>query len=126
VTKPFSPTELLARVQRAIRRTTTADVRDAAAFDGIWVDFTRMEATREGQPVALTAQEFKILKFFLQNAERVILREELLNEAFGYHEDPSTRTIDNHMVRLRQKLERDPANPIHFRTVHGAGYRFVR
>ncbi len=68
------------------------------------------------------AQEFKILKFFVQNAEQVIPREELLNEAFGYHNYPSIRTVDNHILKLRQKLEKDSGNPVHFRTGHGAGY----
>ncbi len=85
-----------------------------------------MEVTFDGQPVALTAQEFKILKFFLQNMERVISREELLREAFGYQGYSSSRTVDNHILKLRQKLDGDSANPTHFHTVHGAGYRFVR
>jgi len=75
--------------------------------------------------VALTSQEFKMLKFMVQNPERVISREELLNEVWGYQNYPTTRTVDNHLLKLRQKLEKDPANPVHFRTVHGAGYRFV-
>ena len=83
-----------------------------------------MEVTREDRPVALTAQEFKILKFFAQNAERVVSRDELL-QLLGYQNYPSTRTIDNHVLKLRQKLEKDSANPVHFRTVHGAGYKFV-
>jgi DNA-binding response OmpR family regulator len=124
VTKPFSPRELLARVRAAIRRTHNSHVPDAIAFDGISVDFARMEITRNTQPVALTAQEFKILKFLAQNAERVISRDELLR-LLGYQNYPSTRTIDNHILRLRQKLEKDPAKPVHFRTVHGAGYKFV-
>ena len=76
VTKPFSPRELLARVRTAIRHTRASAVRDLATFDGVCVDFARMEVTFDGQPIALTAQEFKILKFFLQNTERVISREE--------------------------------------------------
>ena len=124
VTKPFSPKELLARVRAAIRRTRKAQVAELVSFDEVSVDFARMEVTREEQPVALTAQEFKILKFFVQNAERVISREELL-QVLGYHNYPSTRTIDNHVLKLRQKLEKDSANPVHFRTVHGAGYKFV-
>jgi DNA-binding response OmpR family regulator len=84
-----------------------------------------MEALREGLPVALTPQEFKMLRFLANNPERVISREQLLNEVWGYQNYPSTRTVDNHVLRLRQKLEKDPANPIHFRTVHGAGYKFV-
>jgi DNA-binding response OmpR family regulator len=89
------------------------------------VDFTKMEALREGLPVALTPQEFKMLRFLANNPERVVSREQLLNEVWGYQNYPSTRTVDNHVLRLRQKLEKDPANPVHFRTVHGAGYKFV-
>jgi DNA-binding response OmpR family regulator len=124
VTKPFSPKELLARVRATIRRTRKPQGPDLASFDGVSVDFARMEVTRDDRPVALTAQEFKILKFFVQNAERVISRDELL-QVLGYQNYPSTRTIDNHVLKLRQKLEKDSANPVHFRTVHGAGYKFV-
>jgi DNA-binding response OmpR family regulator len=85
-----------------------------------------MELTRAGEPVSLTAQEFKILKFFARNPDRVISREQLLNEVWGYQNYPSTRTVDNHILRLRQKLEKDPTYPVHFRTVHGAGYKFVK
>jgi DNA-binding response OmpR family regulator len=126
VTKPFSPRELLARVRAALRRSTRSGTGEAVAFDGISVDFAKMEVIREGQSVALTAQEFKTLKFLVQNAERVITRDELLNEVWGYQNYPSTRTVDNHILKLRQKLEKDPANPVHFRTVHGIGYKFVR
>jgi DNA-binding response OmpR family regulator len=126
VNKPFSPRELLARVQAAIRHAGRPVVRDVTAFDGICVDFTRMEVMREDHPVELTAQEFKILKFFVKNAERVVSRGELLREAFGYQDYSPTHTVDNHIFNLRQKLERDPAHPTHFHTVRGAGYRFVR
>jgi DNA-binding response OmpR family regulator len=125
VTKPFSPRELLARVRAALRRTSRSTTTDVNGFDGISVDFTRMEVKRDGQAIALTAQEFKTLKFMLQNAERVISRDELLNEVWGYQNYPSTRTVDNHILKLRQKLEKDPTNPVHFRTVHGMGYKFV-
>lgn len=124
VTKPFSPKELLARVRAAIRRTRKPQVPELLSFNAVSVDFARMEVTREGRPVLLTAQEFKILKFFVQNAERVTSRDELL-QVLGYQNYPSTRTIDNHILKLRQKLEKDSANPVHFRTVHGAGYKFV-
>ncbi len=126
VTKPFSPRELLARVRAALRRTVRTPTGELITFDGISVDLTKMEVVRNGEQVVLTAQEFKTLKFLVQNAERVISRDELLNEVWGYQNYPSTRTVDNHILKLRQKLERDPANPIHFRTVHGMGYKFVR
>ncbi len=125
VTKPFSPRELLARVRAALRRTARTGTADVIAFDGISADFNKMEVIRDGQTVGLTAQEFKTLKFMAQNAERVISRDELLNEVWGYQNYPSTRTVDNHILKLRQKLEKDPSNPVHFRTVHGMGYKFV-
>jgi len=125
VTKPFSPRELLARVRAALRRTARTGSGDVISFDGISADFNKMEVIRDGQVVQLTAQEFKTLKFMAQNAERVISRDELLNEVWGYQNYPSTRTVDNHILKLRQKLEKDPGNPVHFRTVHGMGYKFV-
>jgi DNA-binding response OmpR family regulator len=126
VTKPFSPRELLARVRAALRRTVRVGTDEVVTFGGICVDFAKMDVTRDSQPVGLTAQEFKTLKFFVQNAKRVITRDELLNEVWGYQNYPSTRTVDNHILKLRQKLEKDPSNPVHFRTVHGVGYKFVR
>jgi len=84
-----------------------------------------METRRKGQTVALTLKEFKTLAYLIKNARRVISRDELLNEVWGYQCYPCTRTVDNHMLRLRGKLEAEPARPKHFQTVHGAGYRFV-
>jgi DNA-binding response OmpR family regulator len=134
VTKPFSPKELLARVRRAMRRSSEKQqgtaVSDATAhelllFGDVEIDFTSMEARRAGKPVGMTAQEFKLLKFLARAAERVVSREELLNEVWGYQNYPSTRTVDNHILRLRQKLEADPAHPRFFVTVHSAGYKFM-
>ena len=139
VTKPFSPKELLARVRRAMRRTgrsispvnpasnipPSGKEHEVLAFGDVVVDFTSMEASRAGSTVTMTAQEFRVLKFFAKFPGRVISREELLNEVWGYHNYPSTRTVDNHILRLRQKLEPDPGNPRHFLTLHGAGYKFV-
>jgi len=96
VAKPFSPRELLARVRTAIRHTRKSESRELATFDGVCLDFTRMEATFDGQAVELTNQEFKILKYLSQNAERVISREELLRQALGYHDYSTLRTVDNH------------------------------
>lgn len=125
VTKPFSPRELLARVRAAVRRSGRQSNGTSQNFGEVSVDFAKMEVLRSGQPISMTAQEFKVLKFLMENAERVVSREELLNEVWGYHNYPSTRTVDNHILKLRQKLEKDPAQPIHFRTMHGAGYKFV-
>jgi DNA-binding response OmpR family regulator len=127
VTKPFSPRELLARVRATFRRLNqSADKVEVFSFDDVEVNFSRMELRRDGQLVPLTPQEFKMLRFFLNNQDRVVSRTELLNEVWGYHNYPTTRTVDTHMLRLRQKLEKDPADPAHFRTVHGTGYKFVR
>jgi DNA-binding response OmpR family regulator len=125
VTKPFSPRELLARVRTAMRRSTRVSTTETCAFGKVRVDFTKMELWRDGALVQLTSQEFKLLKFMVQNAERVLSREELLNHVWGYQSYPSTRTVDNHILRLRHKVENDPANPQHFRTVHSSGYKFV-
>lgn len=127
VTKPFSPRELLARVRATVRRLNqTSEKLETFTFDDVEVSFSRMELRRDGQLVPLTPQEFKMLRFFLNNQERVISRAELLNEVWGYNDYPTTRTVDTHMLRLRQKLEKDPTDPVHFRTVHGTGYKFAR
>jgi DNA-binding response OmpR family regulator len=129
VTKPFSPRELLARVRTAMRRRAAkapAPATERFSFGDVKVDFTKMELSRNGELVPMTSQEFKVLKFMIQNAERVLSREELLNQVWGYRHYPSTRTVDNHILRLRQKLEKDAANPLHFRTVHSSGYKFVQ
>jgi DNA-binding response OmpR family regulator len=125
VTKPFSPKELIARVHAVLRRVRGPKLAEQYAFDDVAVDFAKMELTRKGEPIALTPQEFKVLKYFVANPERVISRDQLLNEVWGYNCYPSTRTVDNHIVKLRQKLEKDPLNPTHFKTVHGVGYKFV-
>jgi two-component system, OmpR family, alkaline phosphatase synthesis response regulator PhoP len=125
VTKPFSPRELLARVQAAIRRSARTAPGEMFSFDDVSVDFSKMVLTKSGLSVDLTPQEFKVLKFLVQNPERVVSREELLQDVWGYQNYPSTRTVDNHILKLRQKLERDPASPVHLQTVHGAGYKFV-
>src|SRR6201993_3935976 len=137
VTKPFSPRELLARVRRAMRRggpknhAAVSSVpaknmsHEVLVFGDARVDFTSMEASVAGRTVTLTAQEFKLLKFFASSPGRVLTRDELLNEVWGYQNYPSTRTVDNHILRLRQKLEPDSANPRFFLTIHGAGYKFI-
>lgn len=124
VTKPFSPRELLARVQAAIRRSRKTKGEKTFNFGQVSVDFARMELRRAGEVVSLTAHEFKLLRYFVENASRVISRGELLNDVWGYDNYPTTRTVDNQILKLRQKLEVDPAQPRHFRTVHGAGYKF--
>lgn len=125
VTKPFSPRELTARVQAAIRRQRKPAVQSTYRFADCEVDFRKMTIRRGGNPVVLTAHEFKLLKFFTENAERVLTRDVLLNEVWGYNFYPTTRTVDNQILKLRQKLEPDPTNPRHLLTIYGAGYKFV-
>lgn len=125
VTKPFSPRELMARVQSAIRRRRKPQSVTVYRFSDCEIDFQKMTAHRGGAPVMLTAHEYKLLKFFTENAERVLTRERLLNEVWGYNVYPTTRTVDNQILKLRQKLEADPANPQHLLTIYGAGYKFV-
>jgi DNA-binding response OmpR family regulator len=127
VTKPFSPRELMARVQAAIRRTSKSNTvaMNHIVFGSVAADFSAMEFSKDGVPVILTANEIKLLKYFIDHAERVITREELLNDVWGYTSYPTTRTVDNQVMKLRQKLEADPARPVHFRTMHGIGYKFV-
>ena len=125
VTKPFSPKELLARVRAVLRRSRRAPAVEQLYFNDISVDFLKMEVLRSGSPLALTPQEFKLLKYFSQNQDRVISRDQLLNDVWGYNSYPSTRTVDSHILTLRQKLEKDPANPTHFVTVHNVGYKFT-
>lgn len=125
VTKPFSPRELTARVQAAIRRLRKPAQQTTYRFGECEVDFKKMTILRSGKPVVLTAHEFKLLKFFTDNAERVLTRDVLLNEVWGYNFYPTTRTVDNQILKLRQKLEPDPTNPKHLVTIYGAGYKFV-
>jgi DNA-binding winged helix-turn-helix (wHTH) protein len=117
--------ELLEQVGRALSRTSSADQGTILQFGDVRVDFMRMEITRSEKPIALTHQEFKLLEFFMRSPQRAISRGELLNEVWGYNNYPSTRTVDNHICTLRQKLEPNPARPIHFLTVHRIGYKFV-
>lgn len=125
VTKPFSPRELLARVQAAIRRRRKPTPSTTCHFGECEIDFQKMNAFRNGVSVELTSHEFKLLRFFIEHAEQVLSRELLLNEVWGYNSYPTTRTVDNQILKLRQRLEPDPANPRHLLTIYGAGYKFV-
>ena len=125
VTIPFSPRELVARLRALIRRASRVGPEDVYVFEDVTVDFLKAEITRGGEKITVTAKEFKTLEFLTKNAERVISRDELLDKVWGYQDYPCTRTVDNHMLRLRQKLESDPSNPSHFLTVYGLGYKFV-
>ena len=98
---------------------------DTFEFGGVTGCFSAMEVHRNGRPVTLTCKEFKTLAYFIKNPRRVISRDELLNEVWGYENYPCTRTVDNHILKLRIKLETEPAHPKHFHTVHSSGYKFL-
>jgi DNA-binding response OmpR family regulator len=127
VTVPFSPRELVARLRALIRRASrfSPEDSDVYVFGDVTVDFFKTEITRCGEKIMITLKEFKMLEFLVKNAERVISRDELLKEVWGYQYCPCTRTVDNHILKLRQKLESDPSRPLRFLTVHGRGYKFV-
>ena len=102
-----------------------SNTTDTFEFGGVRGCLSTMEIHRNGRPVTLTSKEFKLLAYLMKNPRRVISRDELLNKVWGYENYPSTRTVDNHILRLRKKLESEPPAPKHFDTVHCAGYRFL-
>jgi DNA-binding response OmpR family regulator len=118
-------TQLLQSVITGLEQIDKPNRKSEIAFGDVRVSFPEMLAFRGGEPVLLTNMEFKMLKYLVQNARRVISRDELLNEVWGYENYPCTRTVDNHILRLRQKLEQEPSRPAHFHTVHGVGYKFL-
>jgi len=125
VTKPFSVRELLARIRVRLRRRGEAGPWSIVRFGDVEVDFDRHEATRRGERVDLTAKEFDILQLLVRHRGRTVSRDRLLEDVWGYEHFPTTRTVDNHILRLRQKLEPDPADPRFILTVYGDGYKFV-
>ncbi len=124
VVKPFGVRELLARIHAVLRRTSPQDTK-VLEFGQVEVDLTRRVVRRAGQELKLARAEYNLLTYFLQNPDRVLTREAILNSVWGYDYCPHTRTVDAHVVRLRQKLEPEAGNPRHFLTVHGVGYRFL-
>ena len=124
VKKPFGVGELMARIETVLRRSKVTGPA-SATFGDITVNFERYEATRDGQALDLTPKEFEMLKYFAGRRGEVVTRDALLDAVWGYSSMPTTRTVDTHIVKLRQKIERDPANPRHLVTVHGIGYKFL-
>ena len=128
--KPFEMAELLARIEALLRRASTGSATatitaDSYRFGDISVDFRKAEVNKAGQPLDLSAREFKLLKYFVEHRGAALTRDELLNEVWGYNAMPSTRTVDVHVAWLRQKLEDNPRHPQYILTVHGLGYKFV-
>jgi len=126
VTKPFSIRELLARVKAVLRRTKTLpQEQDRYAFGDVEVDLRGYQVRRGGKPIEFSGKEFDLLKYFLCHSGQTLSRDRLLDEVWGYENYPTTRTVDTHIVRIRQKLEPVPEDPRYFLTVHGVGYKFV-
>jgi len=124
VVKPFGTRELLARIRAVLRRSGTGK-NTVLSFADIQVDLSRRAVEKKGEELKLTPAEYNLLTYFLQNPDRALSRDMILNSVWGYESYPNTRTVDAHVVRLRQKLEADPINPRHFITVHRVGYRFL-
>lgn len=126
VTKPFSIKELLARVRAHLRRAAKqiAEI-ETFTFGEVELDFKKYRAAKLGKELELSAREFEILKYLIRRQGEIVTRDQLLDEVWGYDSNPITRTVDNHIVKLRQKIEDDPSNPQHIVTIHRVGYRFV-
>ena len=123
--KPFGMRELIARVRALLRRTQATNEIDLVHFSEVVVDFKAYKAERNQQPLELSAREYRLLRYLVAKKGSVVTRDELLDEVWGYNSYPSTRTVDNHIARLRQKIEENSDNPRHILTVHGVGYKFV-
>ncbi len=127
VTKPFSLRELLARIKAHLRRSETPEAAvETLRIGQVEIDFKKMSAVKNGQPLKLTAREFELLRFFALHEGEVVTRDMLLDEVWGYDSFPTTRAIDTFVLNLRKKIENDPARPEHLLTVHKPGYRLVR
>ena len=126
VTKPFSIRELLARVKAVLRRAhATPNAKDEYSFGDVEINLRSCQASRKGRALEFSSKEFELLKYFLCHPGETLSRDRLLEEVWGYEHFPTTRTVDAHIVRLRQKVEPKPDEPRFILTVHGTGYKFV-
>jgi len=129
LTKPFEMIELLARIEALIRRAQPPmdriqNTTDTCQFGEIMINFKRAEVHRKGTLLDLSAQEFRLLQYFVLHAGETLSRQQLLDEVWGYETMPSTRTIDVHVAWLRQKIEQNPRHPSRIVTIHKLGYKF--
>jgi two-component system alkaline phosphatase synthesis response regulator PhoP len=127
ITKPFSIRELLARIKVQLRRVEREEkaVPEVYSFGDIEIDFAQFKVKRKGNEIDLTSLEMEILKYFVAHQGNVVTRDDMLDKIWGYESYPTTRTIDNHILKLRKKIEEDPARPRHILSVYGGGYRFI-
>jgi DNA-binding response OmpR family regulator len=126
VTKPFSVKVLVARIRAHLRRAAKQVVEiENFTFSDVELNFKKYTALKHGQALDLSAREFEILRYLIRHRGEIVTRDQLLDEVWGYDSSPVTRTVDNHIARLRQKIEPDPSQPQHIITVHRIGYRFI-
>lgn len=128
LTKPFEVLELLARIEALLRRsnsTPNGNTIDGFRFGDVAIDFRRAEVKRGNAEIELSAMEFKLLQYLIENQGTVHSRDHLLDAVWGYDAMPTTRTVDVHIAWLRQKLEENPKRPHFIQTVHGMGYKFA-
>jgi DNA-binding response OmpR family regulator len=127
ITKPFGVRELMARIKAILRRTAglPGGASDQMVLGSLSIDFAAYTAMRNEQPLNLSPKEFDIMKYLWDHRNKTVTREELLTQVWGYDESISTRTVDNSILRLRQKIEEDPATPRRIVTIHGIGYKLV-
>lgn len=123
--KPFEMNELVARVRALLRRVQAMYEIERVEFSDVVVDFKAYRAERSQGPIELSAREYRLLRYLVAKQGMVVTRDELLDQVWGYNSYPSTRTVDNHIARLRQKIEDNVEKPRHILTVHGVGYKFV-
>ncbi len=127
LTKPFGMRELVARVKALLRRESAITARlDECSFGVIYVDFRKQEATKAKKKIEMSTKEFELLRYFAEREGEVVTRAQLLDDVWGYEVAPTTRTVDNYILSLRKKIEKNPSKPEHLLTVHTAGYKFVR
>jgi DNA-binding response OmpR family regulator len=128
VTKPFSVRELLARIKAILRRSgdhPSESKNDHVKLGKLDIDFLNFQASSDGQDVKMSHKEFEVLKYLYENRNELVSRYDLLENVWGYNDSITTRTVDNFILRIRQKIEKDPANPQIILTVHGSGYRMI-
>ena len=127
ITKPFSIRELLARIKVQLRRIEKEEkpIPKVYSFNDVEVDFAQFKVRCKGKELDLTSLEMEVLKYFIVHRGEVVSRDELLDKIWGYESFPTTRTIDNHILKLRKKIEEDPSHPQYILSVYGGGYRFI-
>jgi len=127
VTKPFSVKELLARIKAILRRRSDIiNEFDRYTFGDVSLDFEKLEARKGNKKLDLSLKEYEILKYFISKEGKIVTRNDLLDEVWGYENFPTTRTVDNYILMIRKRIETNPARPEHLLTYHSAGYKFVK